>query len=118
MATDVCLGFQMCGWASRCAPTHTDGCMDKQMCVGVVGGCTFGLQQAGDAQLVLRQAEGLLQVVPVAPAAHQLHVHQVGPDGVDHRVEGHAAAPARPKVLHLDALAPGGAEETHTRTRG
>ena len=73
----------------------------------VVYALTCGLQQAGDAQLVLGQAEGLLQVVPVAPPADQLHVHQVGPDGVHHGVEGHAAAPAGPEVLHLDALAPG-----------
>lgn len=67
---------------------------------------TFRIQQAWDAQLVFSEREGVLQVLPVAPPPHRLHVHQVGPDGVHHRLEGHAIAPTGAKVPHLDPVIP------------
>lgn len=40
---------------------------------------TLGVQQSGDAQLSLCQAEGLLQVLLVALSVHLIHVNQSGP---------------------------------------
>lgn len=40
---------------------------------------TLGVQQSGDAQLSLGQAEGLLQVLVVALSVHLIHVNQGGP---------------------------------------
>ena len=67
---------------------------------------TFWIQQAWDAQLVLGQWEGVLQILFVAPPPHHLHVHQVWADGMDHRVERHPAPPTSTKVLHFHALTP------------
>lgn len=71
---------------------------------------TFWIQQTGDAQLVFCQCKSVLQVLPVAPPLHHLHVHQVWSDGVHHRLERNAITPARTKVLHLDSMMPA---ETH-----
>lgn len=40
---------------------------------------TLGVQQSGDTQLSLCQAEGLLQVLLVALSVHLIHVNQSGP---------------------------------------
>lgn len=68
---------------------------------------TFWIQQTRNAQLVLRQSKRLLQILPVASSVHGVHVHQVGPDGVHHRLKCHPITPAGPKVLHLNPMMPG-----------
>lgn len=46
-----------------------------------VSSLTLRVQQPGDAQLSLRHAERLLQILLVALAIHQTHVDQVGSAG-------------------------------------
>ncbi len=45
---------------------------------------TFWIQQTGDTQLIFCKCKGFLQILPVAPPPHCLHVDQVWPNGVHH----------------------------------
>lgn len=67
---------------------------------------TFWIQQAGNTQLIFCKCKGFLQIFLVAPPPHHLHVHQVWPDGMHHRLERDTIAPAGTKVLHLESMIP------------
>lgn len=65
---------------------------------------TFWLQEPGDVEGLVCDAESLLQVLPHGVFQGLLHVHQAGVDGLDHCQEGHPASPAAGKVLHRHAI--------------
>ena len=65
---------------------------------------TLWVQQPGDAQLVLGRGEGVLQVDASLLMADVVHVHQVGADVVDHRVERNAVLPALAKVFDVQPV--------------
>ncbi len=67
---------------------------------------TFWIQQTGNAKLSFCKCKGVLQILPVAPPPHHVHVHQVWPYGVHHRLEGDTIAPTGTKVLHLNSMIP------------
>ena len=62
---------------------------------------TVGVQQSGDLQLFLCDAEGLLQVLLVAPGSGFGQIHQVGPQSVLDRQEHHPTPPAGFEVFHI-----------------
>lgn len=65
---------------------------------------TFWLQEPGDVKGVVRDGEGLLQVLPHGVLQGLLHVHQAGVDGLNHSQESQPTLPAARKVLHRHAV--------------
>lgn len=66
---------------------------------------TVRIQQPGDAELLLRDAEGLLQVLLVAPGPGSGQIDHVRPQGVQDGQEDHSAPPAGLEVLHIECAA-------------
>merc|ERR1719399_629551 len=60
------------------------------------------IEDLGDAQLALRDVEGLVEVVELVGGLERLEVEQVGAEGVDQRVERHAVLPRRVEVGDVD----------------
>lgn len=67
---------------------------------GEADGLTVRIQQSGDPQLSLCDAEGLLQVLLVASGSGFGQIHQVGPQSVQDGQEDHATPPASFEVFH------------------
>lgn len=62
---------------------------------------TVGIQQSGDPQLSLCDAEGLLQVLLVASSSGFGQIHHVWPQRIQDRQENHAGPPASFEVFHI-----------------
>ena len=79
--------------------------MCAPMCV-LGGACavavrTFGVEQARDAELVLSDVEGVVEVADVVVGVEAVVVDEVGPVRVYERVEAETIAPARREVVDL-----------------
>lgn len=69
---------------------------------------TFGVQELGEAELLLGDVEGVVQVVYGVGAVQPLELDEVGPVLVDDGVEGQAVAPRGGEVAHVHVVVAGG----------
>ena len=62
---------------------------------------TFSVEQARDAQLVLSDVEGVVEVADVVVRVEAVVVDEVGPVRVYERIEAETVAPARREVVDV-----------------
>lgn len=99
---DFLSGFGVFTSATDTRVTRTAG---GQRGGGVEGveGRTFRVEQAVDAEVVVRQLEGVVQARARRPRHHAGVVEQLRPPAVQQRVEGQPVRPRRREVLHVHA---------------
>lgn len=67
---------------------------------------TFWIQETRNTQLIFCEGKGVLQILPVAPSPHHIHINQVWPDGMHHWLKRNAITPTGTKVLYLNSMIP------------